>query len=160
MAAMKALVFASYEGLSVKDVTELRAHLRKENIDLLVAKKTLLRKSLTLAGFDPSIVDQIQGSVAMAFGYTDEVTPAKVLQKFSKDHDVVKFKGGIIQGQFLNAAQVKSLAALPSREELLAKTVWVLNSPVTGLVNVLAGNIRSLITILQALKDKQPAVAG
>lgn len=154
---MKAVVFASYAGLSVKDTTDLRRQLRDQQVDLLVAKKTLFRRALKDADLDPAIVDHISGAVSMAFGYTDEVLPAKLLKKFSTDHKAVELVGGIVQGQYIAGPAVMALAKLPSREELIAKTVWTIKAPLTGLVQVLNGNLRGLITILSAIKDKQPA---
>lgn len=155
----KALVFTHYQGLSVKEVTELRRQLRTESIDLLVAKKTLLRKALADSGYDAGLVDTLPGDVAVAFGYADEVTPAKLLATYGKTHPQVELLAGLIEGRSISAAEVKALAKLPSKTELLAQTVWVIKGPVTGLVNVLAGNIRGLVTVLNALKDRQPAAA-
>lgn len=155
--AMKAVVFTSFSGLSVKDTGDLRNQLRAQEIEMMVAKKTLMRRALKDADLDPDMIDQVEGSVAMVFGYEDEVTPAKLLSAYAKGHDQVKLVGGIADGKFLNAAEVMALSKVPSRHELLAKTVWTLKSPMTGLVNVMAGNIRGLLTILQALQDKKPA---
>lgn len=154
---MKAVVFTKYDGLTVKETTELRRILRDQQVDLLVAKKTLFRKALKDVGLDASIVDQIDGAVSMAFGYEDEVLPAKLLKKFSASHQSVQLVGGIVQGQYVDQPQVTALAKLPGREELIAKTVWTIKAPLTGLVQVLSGNIRGLMTILLAIKDKQPA---
>lgn len=155
--SMKAVVFTAFSGLTVKDTSDLRTQLRGQQIEMMVAKKTLMRRALQDAGLDPNMIDQVEGSVAMVFGYEDEVAPAKLLSAYAKTHDQVKLVGGIADGKFLNAAQVVALSKVPSKQELLAKTVWTLKSPMTGLVNVMAGNIRGLLTILQALKDKQPA---
>jgi large subunit ribosomal protein L10 len=157
--SMKAVVFTTFSGLSVKDTTELRNQLRAEKIDMLVAKKNLMRLALKDAGLDPAMIDQVDGSVAMVFGYEDEVLPAKLLTKFAKTKDSVKLVGGIADGQFMDGKQIAQFAKIPGKQELLTQTVWTLKSPITGLVTVLSGNIRGLLTILQALKDKQPAAA-
>lgn len=156
----KGLIFTHYQGLTVKDVTELRKTLRQSDVELVVAKKTLLRKALGENGFDATVVDRLEGSVAMAFGYTDEVTPAKLLQVFSKDHPSVQLMGGMIGGQVLDAQQAVALAKLPSRDELRAKLVWVIGSPISGLVQVTAGTLRSLINVLNAINEKRPVQAG
>ncbi len=156
----KGLIFTHYQGLTVKDVTELRKTLRAGDVELVVAKKTLLRKALTASGYDAAVVDQLEGSVAMAFGYSDEVTPAKLLQAFAKDHPAVELMGGMIGSQVMNAKEAVALAKLPGRDELRAKLVWVLGSPMSGLVNVTAGTIRGLIQVLNAINEKRPAQAG
>lgn len=157
---MKGLVFTHYQGLTVKDVTELRCLLRTQNIDLMVTKKTLLRRALTEAKADPSVVDSLSGDVALAFGFDDEIAPAKLLQTFAKTHPSVKLLGAVVQGQFVDAAQAVALAKLPSRDELLAKTVWVIKGPLTGLVQVMNGPLRGLINVLQAFNETRPAIAG
>lgn len=156
----KGLIFTHYQGLTVKDVTELRRELRKSDVELVVAKKTLLRKAMTEAGFDAGIVDTLEGSIAMAFGYSDEIAPAKLLQAFAKTHPAVELMGGMIGGQAMDAKQAVALSKLPGRDELRAKLVWVIGSPISGLVNVTAGTLRSLINVLNAIKEKSPAPAG
>ncbi len=153
----KALIFTHYQGLTVKDITELRRTLRQQDVELVVAKKTLLRKALAASGHEAAMVDRLVGSVALAFGFTDEVAPAKLIQMFAKDHPAVELIGGIVAGQVMDATQAVALAKLPSRDELRAQTVWIIGSPLSGTVNVLAGPLRGLINILNALKDKQPA---
>lgn len=154
---MKAVVFTSFSGLSVKDVTELRKVLRESDIDYVVAKKTLLKRALSAATIDAAVTDRLEGGTAITIGYSDEILPAKLLKKFSKDHPAVALVGGIVNGSWVNAAGIEALAKLPGREELIAQTVWTIKGPLTGLVNALSGNLRSLINILTALKDKQPA---
>ncbi|MEK7537699.1 MAG: 50S ribosomal protein L10 [Patescibacteria group bacterium] len=156
----KGIVFTHYQGLTVKDITALRRSLREQNVELVVAKKTLLHKAFSGSGFDPTIVEKLQGSVALAFGLSDEVMPAKLLQQFAKDHPAVELLGGIVAGQVMDASQAVALAKLPSRDELRAKTVWILGSPLSGTVNVLAGTLRSFLNVLNALHDKQPAPAS
>lgn len=156
----KGLIFTHYQGLTVKDVTELRRLLRAQDVELVVAKKTLLRKALAANGFSADVVDRLEGSVAMAFGYTDEVAPAKLLQAFAKDHPAVELMGGMIGTQLMSATEAVALAKLPGRDELRAKLVWVLGSPMTGLVNVTAGTIRSLMNVLNAINEQRPAPAG
>lgn len=160
LATMKAVVFANYDGLTVNENTELRRMLRTESIDLIMAKKTLLRRALEVSHLDPAIVDTLDGGIALAFGYADEVLPAKLLQKYTQAHPAIKLVGGIVDGAFFPAEQIIALAKLPGREELIAKTIWTIKGPLTGLVNVMAGNLRGLVNVLQALKDKQPATAG
>lgn len=156
----KGLIFTHYQGLTVKEVTELRRELRNNDVELVVAKKTLLRKAMAEAGFDAAVVDTLEGSVAMAFGYSDEIAPAKILQTFGKTHPTVQLMGGMVAGQLMDAAQAVALSKLPGRDELRAKLVWVIGSPISGLVNVTAGTLRSLINVLNAIKEKSPAPAG
>jgi len=154
---MKAVVFTKFSGLTVKDATELRRQLRPAGIDLLVAKKTLIRKAMSEANLDAKVLDTIDGEVALAFGYEDEIAPAKMLNTFAKTHPAIALNGGLVNNQWLNATEVLALAKLPGREQLIAQTVWTIGAPLTGLVNVMAGNIRGLINVLNSINQQSPA---
>lgn len=152
----KSVVFARFNAVKVVDNEELRNQLRNEASEYYVAKKTLLNLALkdkNFSGFDSRAND---GQMAVVFGYEDEVAPAKILNNFIKDHkEQVSFLGGILEGRLIEADQVKALASLPSREELYAKLVGSINAPVSGFVNALAGNLRNLVGVLNAIQEKK-----
>jgi large subunit ribosomal protein L10 len=151
----KSVVFVNFNGLKVNEAEELRKLYRSENISYSVAKKTLIKLALeknNITGVDPK---SIESSVGVAIGYEDEVAPARLSQKFSKEHTVMQMAGGILEGQFVSKEKVVALALLPSKEELLAKVVGSLNAPVSGFVNVLAGNLRGLVYALSAIRDSK-----
>lgn len=152
---MKAAVFANFDGLSVKATEELRQLCRQSGIDYMVAKKTLVNKALDQSGLKEVDSQNIEGSVATAIGYEDEVMPAKILNKFAKDHEALVLRGGIFENKFIDLNKVKELAAIPGKPELLAKMVGSLRSPIAGMVNVLQGNLRGLVCALSAIKDKK-----
>ncbi|MDD5043419.1 MAG: 50S ribosomal protein L10 [Patescibacteria group bacterium] len=151
LATAKAVVFAKFTGLTVKDITDLRNKCRKEGVFYGVAKKTLLKKALDEAGFNLPL----DGEIAVAFSEKDEVAAAKILDIFAKDHEQVKFLSGILENKILTAEEVKGLAKLPSKKELLAKMVGSIQAPVSGFVNVLAGNLRGLANVLNAIKNQK-----
>jgi len=154
----KSIIFASYNGLTVKDNESLRLKLGRENNEYFVAKKTLFNLALkdkAIAGLD---VKKFVGQVAAIFGYSDEVSPAKIVGQFKKEKDKegkIEFIGGILEDKYLNASEVASLSKLPSKQELYAKIVGSINAPVSGFVNVLAGNIRNLVQVLKAVGEKK-----
>lgn len=153
----KSIVFAGFNAFGVKDNEDLRAKLRAENSEYYVAKKTLLNLALqeNKIEVDPS---ELEGKVAAVFSYEDEVASAKILGNFLKDKEKankVVFLGGILDGKFLNKNEVMALSKLPSKQELYAKVVGSLNAPVSGFVNVLAGNLRGLVGVLKAISDKK-----
>jgi len=153
LAKAKAVVFTSFNALTVKENELLRAELVKENSEYYATKKTLLARALKDANIE---VDArgLEGQVAITFGYADEVAPAKIISRFVKDLDGrIKFLGGILEGKFVNATSITELATLPSKEELYAQVVGSINAPVSGFVNVLAGNLRSLVHVLSAIKE-------
>lgn len=152
----KAVVFANFSGLGVKASEALRHALRAEQAEMLVAKKTLIDlafKSSNLEGFSAR---KMEGQVAAVFGYGDEVTPAKLVAKFKKEYEgKLDFAGGVLEGRFINAAEVAELAKLPSKQELLGQLVGTLNAPVSGFVNALAGNLRNLVYVLKAIEEQK-----
>lgn len=151
----KSLVFVNFDGLKVKEVEELRQTFRKENIEYLVAKKTLMNIAFKDAGIENFDAKEFEKEVATVIGYEDEVAPARMVEKFSKDHEALKSVGGVLEGKFVDRAKVVELSKLPSREELLAKVVGSINAPVSGFVNALAGNLRNLVYVLDAIKSSK-----
>ncbi len=150
----KAVVFANFQGLTVAEAEELRNLCRAENIKVLAAKKTLVKKACEQAGYEVS-PKEFEGGIATFYGVGDEVAPARIVNTFAKKHEIVKIFGGLLEGKFITADFVKSLAMLPSKQELLAKLVGSINAPVSGLVNVLAGNLRGFVRVLDAYKNKK-----
>lgn len=156
---MKSAVFTTTAGLRVKDVNELRLLLRAAGVDYVVAKKTIFRRALEtakLSGIDVSGVNQ---SFAITFGYEDEVAPAKLLAQYAKTHEVVKFVGGILNGALAEADQMTTLSKLPSRQELRAQVVGTIAAPLSGFVNVLVGNLRGLVRVLDQVRERRASTA-
>jgi large subunit ribosomal protein L10 len=147
-----ASVASNYSGLAGSEITELRKSLRGKGIKLAVTKNTLVKKALADLGLEISqeILDQ---PVIFAFG-EDEVEVCKLLHQFAKEHEKLKILGGIISGEQAEKSQITALALLPGREELEGKLVGILAAPAYGLVNVLHGNIRGLVNILNQYKNK------
>lgn len=151
--SFKSLVFTDYKGLTVKDASELKRLCKKQGAEYLVAKKTLITKALESAGLKDVNVKNLQGNIALVIGFEDEIAPAKVAGKFAKDHKSLKMLGGIMESKFIDLAQVEVLSKIPSKVELLARLVGGINAPVSGFVNVLAGNLRGLVRVLDAIKS-------
>lgn len=152
----KSVVFATYNALGVKETEELRNQLRKEQGGMIVAKKTLLNLALKSTEIEGADAKGFEGQVAVLFSNADEVGAAKLVKEFKKaNKDKVEFAGGILEGKFIDKASVIALADLPSKQELLAKLVGTINAPVSGFVNVLAGNLRGLVNVMNAIKDSK-----
>jgi large subunit ribosomal protein L10 len=150
----KAIVFTDYRGLTVEDMDTLRNNLRNEGIDLKIIKNTLFKRALDEAGIDIELSEMEGHPIAVAFGYGDEVGPAKITYEFSKKNENLELLGGMLEGKEINAISVKSLAKLPSRDELYAKIVGSIAAPMTGMVTVLTGNISGLLNVLKAYQEK------
>lgn len=150
----KSVVFSSDTGMNVKTVEELRTQLRDNGGEYLVAKKTLLKIATKDLG-ESEVVDELNGSVGVILSYDDEIAGAQLANKFAKANKTMELGGGILEDKFILSEMVKRLATLPSKEELLAKLVGSLNSPMAGMVGVLSGNTRNLVGVLNAIKEKK-----
>jgi large subunit ribosomal protein L10 len=150
--SMKSAVFVNYQGLKVKEADELRRSADKQNVSYTVAKKTLLTKAIKSAGVDYD-ANALQGMIGVATAQ-DEVAAAKLIAEFGKTHESLKILGGVVDGKIVDAAAVKALASMPSRQQLLGQLVGTINAPISGFVNVLAANIRGLVNVLNAIKAK------
>jgi large subunit ribosomal protein L10 len=150
----KAVVFTNYQGLKVQDLNTLRNQLKAKNIEYKIVKNTLAKKTLNeqKIKFDESILDQ---PAAVAFSYDDEVEPNKIIYQFSKQNDKLGILGAIVNKEFVGSDAVKSLAMLPSREQLYANVVGSISAPISGFVNVLSGNLRGLVSVLKQYHDQK-----
>lgn len=149
-------IVTEYRGLSVEEITDLRRKLQKEGGDYMVTKNTLAK--IALKGTDYEVLtDTFKGPIALAFGFNDQVSPAKVLIASMKESKKGEIIAGGLDSKLLSADEVKALANLPSREELYAKMLGCINSPATGIANSMNAVITQLVRTLDAVKDKLPA---
>jgi large subunit ribosomal protein L10 len=150
----KAVYFTEYHGLNVGDITKLRREFFKVDVDYKVAKNTLIK----LAAKENEIeVDAalLKGSTALAISYNEPVLPAKVIKEFKKESDLPEVKGILFDGEFLPGAEYDRLADLPSKEELLAKLVAMLNSPLQKLVSTMNAPMQNTLGVLSNLKENK-----
>lgn len=150
----KSIVFADFQGLKATEVTELRRTCKKAGVGYLVGKKTLLRLAFKANNLD---IDpkNLEGSFATLFGFEDEVQPAKIAADFARAHEALKIVGGVLEQKLVDKSSIMVLAKLPSKQELLGQLVGTLQAPISGFVNVLAGNLRGLVQILHAYEQKK-----
>lgn len=150
----KSAVFVNFSNIPVKEIDELRNKCRDEGSEYMVAKKTLLKKVLADSGYEEAKDKKLEGEVAAVFGQ-DEVAPAKCVKDFAKDHETMNILGGLLEGKMIEEEQVKALATMPSKDELIAKVVGSIAAPLSGVVNALHGNLRNLVYVLNAVKEKK-----
>ncbi len=153
--AAKSVVFVDFKGLKVKDATILKKSLRAAEVEYVVVRKTLIDIALKNAGIEGANIAKVEGQVALSLSVADEVVGAKIIDTFAKTNENVKMLGGVLGTQLMTAAEVKALAKVPSREQLLGQLVGTLNAPVSGFVNVLAGNLRGLVQVLGAISEQK-----
>ena len=149
----KSLVFANYQGLTVKESLELKRELRKSGSTLQVMKKTLLSIALKSAGVS---VDArvLEGQIATAFS-PDEISAAKILVEFAKKHKALTVSAGALGDKMLSASEVTALSKLPTLDEMRAQFVGTLQAPIAGFVRTLSGNISGFVRVLQAVSEKK-----
>lgn len=150
------VILVDYRGLSVKELQGLRRKLRESGSELRVYKNTLTEIAMRELAM-PDLGSLLEGPSAFTFCYGDPVAPAKALVAFQKEHHALELKGGFIEHSVTDAAGVKALAALPSREELVAKLLGTMMNPVGGFVRVLAGPAGAFVRVLQSIADQKAA---
>jgi len=153
----KSMVIVDFKGLSVVKTSELKKDLKKNGAEYKVVKKSILSKAIETSDVEGLDVKEFGGATGVVFLYEDQVTPVKTVYDFSKQKGLEDFKilGGVLENKVISESEVIALAKLPSREQLLANLLAQMNAPVSGFVNVLAGNIKNLVYALNAIKEKK-----
>ena len=148
----------SFAGLTVAEVTELRRKVKEANASYLVVKNTLARIAVADTP-NQGLQTLLSGPVAVAFTTSDVAPLAKVLADFAKAHDKLQFRGGLVEGQLLDAKQAQQVAALPSKLELVARLLFLLQSPMRRLVVALNWPVRGLAVTLKQVAEAKEAQA-
>ncbi len=143
-------ILTDYRGLATPEMTVLRRKLQDSGSQYQVVKNTLARFAAERLGWN-ELVDSFEGPIAIAFGYDDIATPARVLANYIRDiKENLCIKGGFLGDRLLTAEEVMTLSTLPSREILLARVIGQMNSPISALLGCLTAPMRGLIGVLQA----------
>ncbi len=156
VAAAKAIVVAEYRGLEVGEITKLRSQARQHGVYLRVLKNTLARRAVANTPFEVLSAKMVG---PLIYGMSsDPVAVAKVLSNFARDNDKLVVKGGALPNSGLDAAGVKALATLPSREELLAKLLGTMQAPIAQFVRTLNEVPTKFVRGLAAVRDQKASV--
>ena len=151
IARQKAIVLVGITGLKVKNISDLRKKMKAIDGNLKVAKKTLIEKAFKESNleFDKN---KYKEEVALAFGFKDEIIPAKTIYQFGLTNEKLKILGGFLEGKFKEVEEIIALAQLPTRDELLAKLAGSISAPISKFVYALNYNIKGLVYILSLIK--------
>ena len=147
-------LLTEYRGLTVGELSEVRAALRDADAELKVLKNTLARIAVREVGME-DLVDMLEGPTAIAFFQGDPAAAAKVLDDATKRFPVLALKGGVLAGKVIDADEARALARLEPRDVQLAKIAMMMNTPVQQLANVLSALLRDLGSMLAQLGDKK-----
>ena len=145
-----------FSGVSVPQATDLRNRLREAGGRYVVVKNRIALRAIEGQALD-GLRDQFQGPTAAAFGDGDAVSIAKALTEFAKEVPALEFKGGLVNGQAVEAADIQEIATLPSREELIAKLLFLMQSPVSRLVRTLAEMPRRFVVVMDQIRQAKEA---
>ena len=132
----KSAVIADYRGLTVEQDTELRKQLREAGVHYKVYKNTMINFAIQGTDFEPLKAD-LEGPTALATSATDETAPARILNEFSKKADKLELKACVVEGTYYDAAGIATIATIPSRDELIAKFMGSIQSPITNFARVI-----------------------
>jgi len=152
----QAAILTDYRGLSVTELNRLRNKMREAGSGYHVVKNRLIKLALREVGL-PVPEELLQGPTAIGYCYEDVIAPAKVLTEYTKESKTLAIKGGILGDRVVDVKVISSLADLPPRDVLLAQLLSGVQSPMAGLVNVLSGTLRGLVTVLKARADQLEA---
>jgi len=148
------LYLTDFTGLSVKRITELRRKLRAAGVEYAVVKNTLALRAMqsaSVAGLD----DVVTGPTAVVFAGTEPVAAAKVLAAFQKDNEALRLKAGFVEGKVLGPDEIKRLATLPSREELLSQLAGAMQAPLQGFAGALSALLYQFVGAVDALRAQR-----
>lgn len=148
----KSVYLADFSGIDVPTITEMRKKFRDENIEYKVLKNRLVKRSLNNADIN-DLDEHLVGVNAFVISYDDPVAPAKIIQEYNKKKEILKIKVVYLEGQVFTADKAAALADLPSREELLAKFVGLLQTPLSKLLGTLRAPMQKLAGTLDAVKN-------
>jgi large subunit ribosomal protein L10 len=144
-----------FKGLNVERSTDLRIKLREKEGRLRIVKNRLAKRAFAEGSLE-LIEGDFVGQTAIAYPLgNDVVAVAKVLRDFSEEHELAPVKAGVVEGRAITPEEFATLADLPSREELIAKALYLMKYPVTGLVTTLNGVLRNVVVVLDAVRQQK-----
>jgi large subunit ribosomal protein L10 len=153
--AAKNLFVAQFQGMTVAQDTELRQKIRGTNSKYRVVKNTLAKKASEGTAAE-NVAKSFDGSTAIAYNSNDPVSLAKALTAYAKTNPLFVFKAGIVEGRVVNIGDIANIAAMPSKEELIAKLLFLINSPAQRIAVALNGVARNLAVVIgQAVEQKK-----
>ena len=152
----KLAIVTEYRGLTVAQITRLRREIRQVAGEYQVIKNTLVRRALKDTGYT-DLERLLEGPNGWVFAYDDPVVLSKTLVKFAEDNEKIKIKGGVFEGEYLDPAKVKILSQMPSKPELQAKVLAMMQAPATQLVRLLQEPGARVVRLLESLRKSKSA---
>lgn len=148
-----------FEYMTVEEANEFRGQIHENELDYKVAKNTLLRRALDGNEKFKFEEEDLKGHTGVIFGYEDPVTPAKLIKKAFEEYERPKLKAAIIEGKYYDSSKLKTLASLPTKEDVMAGIVGSINSPAQGIVGAISAVMRDLSYVIHEGVKKQEEAA-
>jgi large subunit ribosomal protein L10 len=152
-----AVYLTDYAKINVADISDLRNQFRKEGVKYKVFKNTLFKRALVETGKFEKLTDHLEGMTGFAFASTNPVAPAKIIKKYNDTSQKLPLKACYIETQYYDGSKLAELAALPSKEEVIAGILGSLNSPASGIVGAISAVIRDLVSVVDEVSKKKAA---
>ncbi|MCL5269997.1 MAG: 50S ribosomal protein L10 [bacterium] len=153
MKQSQSLILTDFKGITVADMTALRARLREQSAEMRVIKNRLIKRALSQAGCD-AMDDCLVGNTAIIFGISDPVAPAKVLVEVAEKNDKLVLKGGLLEGRRIDVAGIRSLSKMPGRQELLSIMAGDLKQPAAKMAMAFQAGLLKVAYAMQSLSRK------
>ena len=150
-----ALYFAKYTGVNVEEAAKLRMKFIDNDVDFLVSKNTLSKIAAKNAGYEDLFDSILSGQIGIAYANSDPTSPARVIKEFTKDNELFEVVGLYFDGNLYNPSKYKELANLPTKDILLTKFIYCLNSPMSNMVLLLNASMSKLVGTLKSLENQK-----
>ena len=152
-----ALYLTDYSKINVADISDIRNQFRKEGVKYKVFKNTLFKRALDKSGKFEKLADHLEGMTGFAFASTNPVAPAKIIKKYFDASQKLSLKACYIETEFFDGSRLSELAALPTKQEVIAGILGSLNSPASGIVGSISAVIRELVSVVDEVSKKKAA---
>lgn len=152
-----AVYLTDYHGINVEDISALRNQFRNEGVRYKVYKNTLVKRAFQESGKYDKIADHLTGMIGFAFTTSNPLAPAKIINKYYGDKEKLSLRACYVEGEYFDGSQLKLLATLPTKNELIASIMGSLNSPVSGIVGAINAVMRDLVSVVEQISKKQAA---
>ena len=152
-----AIYLTDYSGINVEDISNIRNQFRNEGVRYKVFKNTLVKRALDEAGKYEKIADLLIGMTGFAFASTNPLAPAKIINKYFGDKEKLALKACYVEGDYFEGSQLKTLATLPTKNELIASILGSINAPVSGIVGSINAVMRDLVSVVDQISQRQAA---
>jgi len=152
-----AVYLTDYHGINVEDISSLRNQFRNEGVRYKVFKNTLVNRALNEIGKYDKIADHLIGMTGFAFTTTNPIAPVKIINKYFNDKEKLSLKACYIEGEYFEGSELKTLATLPTKNELIASIMGSLDSPVSGIVGAINAVMRDLVSVVEQISQREAA---